>query len=391
MITIASRAETLVNEARAIHAAATTEQRDLHPAERERYDALMDQARRALTDAEKDAEFRSALGQLLGPQHGDTRPVVYAHGGPADRPGPRRETRAGGTRTEHATMLPSFGEYRAAQAEGTDSLGGFTVPEQVASTIVDRLRAGSVFLQAQPQIFTMTSDTLRIPKIGTSASVAMVLENAPIPESNLVFDAAALTARKVAGLMRSSNEWLSDSVPNARQIVEQDLMRELGQKLDEQFFGGNGTPPNMQGLLTHPDVTPTNVGGAIALDAIALGVEAVETAGGTPSAIFMGPLVFSVIRRLKDADQRYQLNPDPTGEARKRLFGLDVYLTPYLSNAVLIIDMRQIAVGVRDKVTLFYDDGRYAEYDQSLIRLTARFDIGVLNADAIHLLTGITF
>jgi HK97 family phage major capsid protein len=46
---------------------------------------------------------------------------------------------------------------------------------------------------------------------------------------------------------------------------------------------------------------------------------------------------------------------------------------------------------VRDRVTLFYDDSRYAEYDQSLIRLTARFDIGVLNAAAVKLLTGITF
>ena len=51
----------------------------------------------------------------------------------------------------------------------------------------------------------------------------------------------------------------------------------------------------------------------------------------------------------------------------------------------------QIAVAVRDRVTLFYEDSRYAEYDQSLIRLTARFDIGVLNAAAIELRTGITF
>jgi HK97 family phage major capsid protein len=68
-----------------------------------------------------------------------------------------------------------------------------------------------------------------------------------------------------------------------------------------------------------------------------------------------------------------------------------VYLTPLLSNAVIVAEMRQIAVGVRDRVTLFHDDGRYAEYDQSLIRLTARFDIGVLNAAAVKLLTGITF
>ena len=45
-----------------------------------------------------------------------------------------------------------------------------------------------------------------------------------------------------------------------REIVERDLMAELGQKLDEQFFGGNGTPPNMLGLLNDPNVTDTAIG-----------------------------------------------------------------------------------------------------------------------------------
>ena len=42
-----------------------------------------------------------------------------------------------------------------------------------------------------------------------------------------------------------------------------------------------------------------------------------------------------------------------------------------------------------DRVTLFYDSARYAEYDQSLIRLTARFDIAVLNPERVELLTDI--
>lgn len=389
MSSMLKRAERFLTEARAIHETAEQAKRDLTTDERSQYDNLMNAAKRAA----QDAEFEHQVTRQLGGVQPEMRPIVPGNtAAAAVAAAGRCQVRAAGTaKEERATMIPTFAEYRAAQAEGTDSLGGYTVPEQVSGTIVDRLRAGSVFLQAQPRIFTMGSDVLRIPKIGTSTTVAMVAENAAIPESNLAFDATTLTARKIAGLVRASNEWLSDSVPNARLIVEQDLMRELGGKLDEQFFGGNGVAPAMQGLLTHPDLTPTNIGGAITLDAIALGVEEVETAGGTPTAIFMGPAVFSVIRRLKDADQRYQLNPDPTGEARRRLFGLDVFLTPRLSNAVIVADMSQVAVGVRDRVTLFFDDSRYAEYDQSLIRLTARFDIGVLNADAVQLLTGITF
>ncbi len=92
----------------------------------------------------------------------------------------------------------------------------------------------------------------------------------------------------------------------------------------------------------------------------------------------------------KDGDNLYQLNPDPSGEARRQLFGVPVYVTPFLSDAAIVADMSQIGVGVRDRVTLFYDSSRYAEYDQSLIRLTARFDIAVLNPEGVELLTDIT-
>jgi hypothetical protein len=63
-----------------------------------------------------------------------------------------------------------------------------------------------------------------------------------------------------------------------------------------------------------------------------------------------------------------------------------VYVTPFLSDAAIVADMTQVAVGVRDRVTLFFDPSRYAKYDQSLVRLTARVDIGVLNAEGVELL-----
>jgi hypothetical protein len=39
--------------------------------------------------------------------------------------------------------------------------------------------------------------------------------------------------------------------------------------------------------------------------------------------------------------------------------------------------------------TMFYDPSRYAEYDQSLVRLTARFDVAVLNPEGVEILTDI--
>jgi len=55
------------------------------------------------------------------------------------------------------------------------------------------------------------------------------------------------------------------------------------------------------------------------------------------------------VRRLKDGAQRYMLAPDPSGEARKALFGVSVVVTPFLSDAAIAADMSQVAIGVRDR------------------------------------------
>jgi len=382
-------AQRTLTEARTIHETAENAGRDLTTEERSRYDQLMAAARQHAADAEVERDVAQKIAQFSDPNP-EFRPVVRDGSVRAATRG-RVELRARSqARAEHAALVPSWSEYRAAQAEGTDSLGGYTVPEQVSLQIVERLEASNVFLAAGPRVFNMNGDVLRIPKYGSGTTAAMVAENAAIPETNLTFADATLTARKIAAIVRSSNEWLEDSVPDARQIIERDLLRELGRKLDEQFFGGNGTPPNMRGLLNQAGVTATAISAAISLDAIAQAIERMEAAGATPSAIFVGPAVWGAVRRLKDGDQRYMLAPDPSGEARKALFGVSVYVTPFLSDAAIVADMSQVAVGVRDRVTLFFDQSRYAEYDQSLVRLTARFDIGVLNPEGLEILTDIT-
>jgi HK97 family phage major capsid protein len=120
-------------------------------------------------------------------------------------------------------------------------------------------------------------------------------------------------------------------VPDGSEIVERDLMQALGSKLDEQFFGGNGTEPNMRGLLNVVALNTSAITGPITLDAIAEAVERLEANGATRSAIFVGPAVWGAVRRLKGGDNLYLVAPDPSGEARKQLFGVSVYVTPYLS------------------------------------------------------------
>jgi HK97 family phage major capsid protein len=106
-----------------------------------------------------------------------------------------------------------------------------------------------------------------------------------------------------------------------------------------------------------------------------------------PTAIFMSAATWGTVARLKDGDLRYQIMPDPTGESRRQLFGIKVFVTPHVGAAVVVADMCAIAVGVRDKMNVFYDPFRYSEFDQSAVRVTSRWDVGVLNPEGIEILT----
>jgi HK97 family phage major capsid protein len=325
-------ADRCLTEARSIHQKAVEANRNLDTEERARFDGLMAEARQFAADAESDAEIRAQIMRLEG-RNTELRPVVQD--GSVRASGAPLEQRQAAPGREQAVLVPSWSEYRAAQAEGTDSLGGYTTPVEHSTVIIDRLRSASVFLQAFVRVFIMSSDVLRVPKIGTSATVQMVAENALIPESNLTFSSAEFVARKLAGLVRASNEWLNDSVPDARTIVEQDLIREIGQLLDVQLFAGNGVAPNLTGLINVAGVNATAISGALTLDQVSEAIERIETNYGTPNAVFMSPAVWGDVARLKDSDARYQINPDPTGDSRRQLFGVRVFVTPHVGDVVV--------------------------------------------------------
>ncbi|AMY10577.1 phage major capsid protein, HK97 family [Luteitalea pratensis] len=379
-------AERNLTAARAIHERAETENRDLSVEERSEYDGLMSAAQKYAADAERDAEMASALAKFNGDPVVAFRSVVSdAAAGRSSRTAAAIERRSARPHVEHAVLVPSTSEYRAAQAEGTDAAGGFLVPIEQAPVIVERLAPESVVLAAGPRLFTMTSDTMTVPKVGTGATVGFVLENAAIPEGNIVFEAATLTARKLAGLTRSSNEWLNDAIPDGRTVVEQHLLRELAIKLDDAFFNGTGVAPQPLGILNWPGVVSTP--GAATLDDVAAAIAGVEAAYASPNAIFISPANWSALRLERDAGATggYVLQPDASAATRPVVFGVPVYITAAVGTSIVVADMRFVGIGVRDRWVVHYDPYRYSEYDQSAIRVTSRWAIAPLHTAAVQI------
>jgi HK97 family phage major capsid protein len=155
-----------------------------------------------------------------------------------------------------------------ALAEGSDSAGGFTVPEILSGTFIDRVRNAAVVFQAGAQTVPMTSDTLHIARLAqpgvsfgspavAAAPLSWKVENNPIAESDLTLERVTFTARTLPLLIKMSVE-LSEDSNNIDAIIEREFSQAIALELDRVALVGSGIAPEPSGLLTQSgvDVAP---------------------------------------------------------------------------------------------------------------------------------------
>lgn len=127
-----------------------------------------------------------------------------------------------------------------AQSEGTNSAGGFLVPDPLEAAIVDVRQEYGVCRKVAHN-FPMTSDTMNIPSLTSGSTVYYPAENAATTESSAVWGNIACTATKRAALMKWSNELGADALFSLADTLSDYMGRALGIREDTEFIQGDGT------------------------------------------------------------------------------------------------------------------------------------------------------
>lgn len=260
--------------------------------------------------------------------------------------------------------------------------------EQVASLLVEPLEAESIVLGSGVQIFD-TAEPLRIPKLTGSSDPEWVGESELIPDHDVDFDEVKLmpTDRKsIKSLIRFSNEMLRQSVIGLDAVLKTRLVDDVARKLDTAFLTGDGAAGSVTGIINQADVQKGELDAGdpdSLLDALAMAAAAEVN----PTQWIISGADFFSIRKLKDNNGKYLLEADLTADAQYTLFGVPVTVTNKLdAGTAVLAKMDEIAVA-RDtdpSVTLLAE--RYAEYDEQAIRVTARYDLGLLRPEGVIVL-----
>lgn len=126
-----------------------------------------------------------------------------------------------------------------AMSAGVDPSGGYIVPEEAISTVIEALKANVIAYDLGARDLAATGVPLTIPKLTTSATGYWVSENSTIQSSDLGFEQINMTPKTVAGRVILSNLLLETSTPTADSIIQQDLASQLGLALDAGILNGS--------------------------------------------------------------------------------------------------------------------------------------------------------
>lgn len=140
-------------------------------------------------------------------------------------------------------------------AFGSDVLGGALVAPQLASSIVELLRPLVVTERAGAQVTQLPpSGQMSIARQTTDPTFEWLGENATITDSNPAFGNINLTSKKLAGLVKMSNDSLRFTNPGIEMIVRRSLAARGAISEDQAFLAGVGTSFTPKGIINYAGI-----------------------------------------------------------------------------------------------------------------------------------------
>jgi HK97 family phage major capsid protein len=150
--------------------------------------------------------------------------------------------------TKDASSIAMF----KSMTEGTGSAGGFIVPDEFAAE-VNRVVEDYGLIAKMARKFPMNSDTLNVPRLGSTVTITYPGEATAGTGSDPVFENVQLLAKTSVGLTPMSNELLADANVSVVDLLVELFAEAIAGMMDTQGLAGTGSP--FTGILTDAGVT----------------------------------------------------------------------------------------------------------------------------------------
>lgn len=201
----------------------------------------------------------------------------------------------------------------------------------------------------------VTTDSVDYVTVADTIGAAGVAEAGAIPESKFTPTLAKANVVNVAHYTKITKQ-LADDAPALAAYINTKMLYGLQNKVEDQIVNGNGTAPQLKGLLatgSYTDASAQLTGAKNLFDLLLLLQGVAETAAYEPEALVLNPMTWAQLAMEKDSQGRYLLG-GPGLAANKSVWGIPVvtssavpagkFIFGNFTQAVTIYDRQQVAV-----------------------------------------------
>lgn len=215
---------------------------------------------------------------------------------------------------------------------GTDSEGGYLVPDEYERTLVEALEEENIFRQMAKVIQTSSGDR-KIPVVASKGTASWIDEEGAFTESDDSFGQVSIGAYKLGTMIKVSEELLNDSVFDLPSYISREFARRIGAKEEEAFFTGDGTGKPL-GVLAASGGAEMGVTAAsataITADELIDLFYSLKSPYRKKSVWVLNDSTIKAIRKLKDSNGQYLWQPSLVAGTPDTILGRPVKTSAYM-------------------------------------------------------------
>ena len=226
---------------------------------------------------------------------------------------------------------PSAAVYNALQV-GTDSEGGYLVPDEFEHTLIEALEEENVF-RTLAKIINTSSGDRKIPVVATKGEASWIDEEGLYQDDDDAFTQVSIGAYKLGTMIKVSEELLNDSAFDLESYISKEFARRIGAREEDSFFNGDGTGKPL-GILAASGGAEIGVKAAsataITADEIIDLFYSLKSPYRKKAVWVLNDATIKAIRKLKDNNNQYLWQPSLCAGTPDTIHGRPVVTSAYM-------------------------------------------------------------
>lgn len=190
---------------------------------------------------------------------------------------------------------------------GTDTEGGYLVPDEYEQRLIDALQEQNFFRQLATVITTSSGDR-NIPVVSSHGEAAWMDESGLYTESDDTFGLISLGAYKLGTAIKVSDELLNDSVFDLEGYIATEFTRRIGAKEEEAFLVGDGKK-KPTGVFVSAQNSVTTSGTSITFDDVMDLYHSLRVPYRKNAVWLLNDTTVKALRKVKDGNGNYIWQP----------------------------------------------------------------------------------